>query len=509
MKDYSMIFKLGRGAFAAPLMVVLLSGTAHAALTADQVWQSWKDAAALAGMTVSAATEAKDGGSLMLNGVSIGPDGAPGLTISDIVLAEQSDGSVLITPGAGIGMDYAGSNGDTANVNVAHEGLTITAREDAGALVYDYSATALKVDFDSKYATLGTTAEGTAMQGTSLGKVAFDDLAGSYSDTPGANRAFGMTLTASNLAYDIVGDNSDIPMKTTSVSNTADVALDFNVVIPQTVSLLALQSAVEFQKALQEGFSFSGRTKQGVSNGSSGQESEFMPYQLAVTAQPGEATFEFNKDNFSMQSASQGLVLDVTSAMVPAPIKVTSGPVVANILSPVMAGDVAGDYGLKMQLTDFTVNDEAWAMVDPGGVLKRDPANLSIDVSGKAKIDFLALAIADETGAPPPVPQPETLDIKELALNVAGAAFAGTGAFTFDNAMGIPLPLGEANVSLTGGNALIDGLIATGMMTDEDAMGARMMMGMFFAPGADADSLTSKIEAKAGGEIWVNGQRIQ
>ena len=176
----------------------------------------------------------------------------------------------------------------------------------------------------------------------------------------------------------------------------------------------------------------------------------------------------------------------------------------------IIGGGPAGLYfALLMKISQFTVNDEAWGMMDPGGALKRDPADLSIDVSGKGKIDFLAMAIADETGGVPPIPAPESLDIKDLSLSIAGAAFAATGAFTFDNSMGVPMPLGEANVSLTGGNALIDGLIATGIVTEQDAMGARMMMGMFFTPGADADSLTSKIEAKAGNEIYVNGQRIQ
>ena len=32
---------------AAPALVILMGGTAHAALTADQVWQSWKDGAAM------------------------------------------------------------------------------------------------------------------------------------------------------------------------------------------------------------------------------------------------------------------------------------------------------------------------------------------------------------------------------------------------------------------------------------------------------------------------------
>jgi hypothetical protein len=36
-----------------------------------------------------------------------------------------------------------------------------------------------------------------------------------------------------------------------------------------------------------------------------------------------------------------------------------------------------------------------------------------------------------------------------------------------------------------------------------------MMMGAFMSPGANPDELTSKIEAKAGGEIYVNGQRVQ
>lgn len=509
MKDFSTISRIGRSAIAAPLAVLLMSGTAQAALTADQVWQSWKNAAALAGLTVSAATEAKDGGSLMLNGVTVAPEGLPGLTISDIVLAEQADGSVLITPGADIGMDYAGPNGDTAMVDVAHEGLTLTAREDAGALVYAYAASVLTIDFDSKFEVPAATADAAALQGVNLGKISFDDLAGTYSDTPGANRAFGMALTTSKLSYEIVGDDPDMAVKTTSVSSTADVALEFNVVMAQTVSLMALQSATDFQKALQEGLSLSGRTKQGVSTGTSGQESDFMSYQMAMTAQPGEATFAFSKDGFAMDSSSAGLVIDFSSPMMPVPVKVTSGPVVANIASPVMAGDVAGDYALKMQLTDLAVNEEAWAIVDPVGVFKRDPANLLIDVSGKAKIDFLAMAMAEESGAVPPVPAPETLNITSVALSIAGAALAGSGAFTFDNATGMPMPVGEANVSLTGGNMLIDGLIATGMMSDEDAMGPRMMMGMFFAPGAEPDSLTSKIEAKAGGEILVNGQRIQ
>ncbi|MES2144391.1 MAG: hypothetical protein V4516_08505, partial [Pseudomonadota bacterium] len=245
MKDFKWISAMGRTAAMTPLMVLLLSGTAHAALTADQVWQSWKGAAALAGLTVSAATEARDGGSLMLNGITVAPEGMPGLTISDMVLAEQADGSVLITPGADIGFQTTGGAGDTAAMKLTHDGLTLTARDDAGALVYDYAAAAVNADFNASYTAtqLGDTAP--AGPATNVVKVAMDAVSGTYSDTPGMNRAFGMTLNASRLAYEVTTSDPGFPMKTSSTSDTADVALSLAVTMPQTVSLMALQSAAE------------------------------------------------------------------------------------------------------------------------------------------------------------------------------------------------------------------------------------------------------------------------
>ncbi len=78
--------------FAAPVLVLLMGGTAHAALTADQVWQSWKDACAMVGLEVKAATENKDGGTLTLNGVSVAPAGMSGITISDMTMTEPRTG---------------------------------------------------------------------------------------------------------------------------------------------------------------------------------------------------------------------------------------------------------------------------------------------------------------------------------------------------------------------------------------------------------------------------------
>ena len=81
-------------------------------------------------------------------------------------------------------------------------------------------------------------------------------------------------------------------------------------------------------------------------------------------------------------------------------------------------------------------------------------------------------------------------------------------AVSNERAAQVPLPVGTADVRLEGGNKVIDALIKLGVMTEEDAMGARMMMAMFGQPAGD-DVLTSKIEAREGGSIFVNGQQIQ
>ncbi len=490
---------------AAPGIALLLSGTAHAALTADQVWQSWKDAGATVGLTISAATENTSDGVLTLNGVSIAPEGGAAVTISDMTLTEQSDGTVAIEPGSDIGVTMSGDS--EGSVKVTHDGLTITAREADGGMAYDYAADKLDVVYDATYP--GMSMDGSeAPKATASGNVGFTNLSGVYSDTPGANRTFGFDIAADTLAYTTNSEDPGMEMKQTSTSETAGIEMSMDFALPSTIALTALSTASDFTTALNEGLSFSLSTKQGESNGSMKQESAMMPMDLTMKAGGGEGTVLFNKDVFSMKSSAAGLDVSMAPGMAPVPVNVTSGPIEFDLTTPVIAAEAAGDYAFLMKLTDFSLNEEVWGLVDPQGALTHDAAQIAIDISGKTKLDLPGLMAAEEAGVQPPIPAPESLNITELGLKVAGAALAGTGAFTFDNSMGIPMPLGEANITVTGANALIDGLIKTGLLSEDDAMGARMMMGMFMVPGANADELTSKIEAKEGMQILVNGQPL-
>jgi hypothetical protein len=55
----------------------------------------------------------------------------------------------------------------------------------------------------------------------------------------------------------------------------------------------------------------------------------------------------------------------------------------------------------------------------------------------------------------------------------------------------------------------MDTLVNMGLLPQEQAMGARMMMGLFARPGDGPDTLTSTIEVKEDGSVLANGQRIQ
>jgi hypothetical protein len=48
-----------------------------------------------------------------------------------------------------------------------------------------------------------------------------------------------------------------------------------------------------------------------------------------------------------------------------------------------------------------------------------------------------------------------------------------------------------------------------GLVPEDQAMAARMMLGLFARPGDGPDTLTSKIEVKGDGAILANGQRLQ
>lgn len=481
---------------AAPVMALLLCGTAAQALTADQVWADWQALASGAGIAVSSATEVKGDGELRLNGVRIAPEGATGgITISELAIVEEDDGSVTFYPEE-IKVDVVAPAGASGNVVVAHEGLGVSVHEDAGGLGYGAFADSLSV-------VTKITGPNENLDVT----VNLDGLDGRYTrETTGML----VNLLAKRLAYSVAQKTSF--SDSTQVSDTADIDLAAELSIPAGLDLMSLQSPTDFFAAARNGLGLVAEVTQGPSSGSLTDANPMVPMSMRFSAGPAKTGFEMNKDIFAFDTQVSTVAATLLPPMLPVETPVSMDEMVMSFGMPVVAAEAA-DYGLGLKFGNLVIGDAVWGMIDPGAVLARDPVNLDLDLTGAAKIDLLDLMESDENGTPPKsVPELISADINTLSVNLAGAALTGTGAFTFDNAMvamgGPPMPLGVADLRLSGGNKLVDGLVAMGILSSDDAMGARMMMAMFGKPEGE-DVLTSKIEAKEGGAIIVNGQRIQ
>jgi hypothetical protein len=234
------------------------------------------------------------------------------------------------------------------------------------------------------------------------------------------------------------------------------------------------------------------------------------------TAETGLLDVAVSNEAISYALGTTELDFTMSGADIPLPeISASIGEIGFSVLVPASASEEPKDYALNITLSDLSVSDMIWGMIDPAAQLPRTPATLIIDAVGTASLLFDLFNPESMMALEADLPvELETLNINQIVLDIAGAALTGNGAFTFDNTDlttfdGMPAPTGSIDLKLVGANALIDKLVGMGLLPEEQAMMGRMMMGMFARPEGE-DTLTSKIEINgAEGSISANGQRLQ
>lgn len=496
----------------AGLVATLMTGTAHAALTADQIWAAWQDNAATAGLSLVAQSKTTDGDVTTLTGVTIKQAVSSGLdiagSIAKITMTNGTDGSVVIAfaPTFTVPLPFGEDEGTFA---ISHENLTLTARAADGGTAYHYTGEALTIATDFAYKV--DAFDGSDPQEASVDATfSFVNPVGTYTDTPGTNRKVTIVHASDSLDYTMVQVDPTLGTNTDQGANISDVKFTYEMTMPTTQRITEIDGGAAFSRALMDGLAFRMDLSQGIATQTDKTQSAFLTYDARIVSQPGSAVFSMDKAGGGIAGTGGATVVDVTSPAFPFPmLHVEMSGLGMDFRMP-LTGTQSVPFRYMIKMDNLTVNEEAWAVVDPAAVLPRDPATLSLDLTGMAALDLGAVIDSGEGGsAPDPLPSIATLDIADLKLAVAGALMTGTGAFTFDNSTGIPMPRGAADVTLTGGNALIDGLVAIGIVPEDQAASARMMMAMFMEPGDADDTMTSRIEARDDGGIYVNGQRVQ
>ena len=487
--------------------IALLSGPALADVTAQDVWTDWQDLLARYGAEITTSSQTQSGGTLTVSGLSAAfsiEEGDMTLNIGDISFAEQGDGTVLVTmpDTMPFDMNFTDPDGKTGKV-----GFTMS--QPGGALVASGDPDNMRYDFD--YPTMSIsdfTIEGDdvpedlplAIDMVASGVTGF--MALQAGDVRSYESESTVASIAMNMSFEDPAEGSG--SFRLSMSDLTQAVRGAFPDIEMDMSAAALAMA---------GLSQTGTGTYGPSTFEFAADGPDGAMEMAAAAEGGTIDVNFGMDGLNYGGVTNGITMTVGGSAIPFPMPLTFAMEKSEgrIIMPMVPNpDTAQEFGLVMTLEGLEIDNILWNMFDPAEQLPRDPATLVVDLGGSVILteDFTSPEYAESMEAAPPGTI-ESLDINAIEIKLAGAELTGDGDFAFDNSMGMPVPSGTANLMLTGGNTLLDTLVGMGLIPEDQAMGARMMLGLFARPGDGPDTLVSTIEVNEDGSILANGQRIK
>lgn len=489
----------------ASIAAILSAGAVQADVTAADVWANWQEVLSIygeSGVTIGAEETTSD--SVTVSGLSMemsDDEFAMSADLGTLVFQEQGDGTVAITMAENYPMTMKGEDGTVIGMSIRQSGMALVASGTADDIIYDMSADTYVFQIDDV-----TSPEGPVKADV---RFAMNDVSGTYNVNVGDLR--NLAYTVSTGSVDILADVADpesngaflLSGKINGLAVNADMALPLDTSDPEAMFNNGLSFDAQYSYD-DSGYLFEFDDPEGGSNGTG-------------TISTGPAQIAGNMDMAMMgyDTLINDFAATVTSSDMPFPVSFAMGQLGTGFTMPLQKTDTPEDFAISLNLSEVSVNEEIWMMVDPGNALSHEPATMKLDLTGTAKL-FFDILDPDQADAMAMAAQPgelHSLNLNDLTLAIAGALITGEGAFTFDNTDmetfdGVPRPEGSATVNIKGANALIDKLVGMGLLPEDQAMMGRMMMGMFARTVGD-DELTSTIEVNAEGHVLANGQRIQ
>ncbi len=488
------------------LFSILASGS-FADVTAKEVWDSFKIQISAYGAIT--AQEVQDGNTLAVSNITTTSDVdgvATQTTLSGTIsFIEQGDGTVSIQlpnlMDVNVGVSGEGAPPVKVTMGIAQQGMTVIASGTADNIKHDFNAPSLT------YALSGIDVDGQNVTG---------DLNITMSETVGTWTSSGQTTQRNVADYTMAGMTIKGQFKEPGSSNgfvidatMKDLTAKTDTTIPEGFANL------EPEKIFSSGFAVDGTLAYGATDFAMQVTDKGRTTNVDGNMAGGTFDFGMDGDAIRYNTATDAMTVSgVIPGMPFPPVEMKMDSSSFNFAMPLGKTDAAQDFGLGVSIKGFTVSDFLWAMVDPAQQLPRDPATVVLDIDGKANwlVDIFDPAAMAQAG--PTAGKIESLTLNDLEVTVAGASLTGTGDFTFDNNdlqtfNGIPRPQGAIDLAMSGGITLLDKLTSMNLVPQQQAMGIKMMSGLFAKPGTGPDTLTSRIEIDPSGSILANGQKIQ
>jgi len=504
------------------LSAALLPGLANADVTADDVWQNMQDYMATLGgsNTISAS---RQGDTISVSESTLAYElpfgiGQLNLDFSGFSITEIGDGTVsvdysdLVT--YGVAVNIKGKGSFSAKLDFTFDEYKTIASGIPGDVTYTWSTNGMNVHARDVKLDRINPPEGGQEEFTmnADGKVA--DMSGvmrvQVAELVKTQSSYSIGKQETSFGFSLNGDGVAFIGGAQSVEATSNTFLPRN-----GMDLMNLAAA------LRDGLSFEVNSKT-IGYHTSQVVEEKGEVVSSQTTRVQEQTAKYALDQTSVRVSGTALDGDIEAPPgkdIPFPVKFHLDSARGGMTLPLLASDDLQDVGYNFDLQGLSISGDLWDMVDPQKTLSRDPMVMEMDLAASVLnkvdwLDFMAVKARFDAGEVPI--ELHEMKLNTLTLDAVGAKLTGSGSGSFDNSDlesfgGFPKPTGVIDLALRGGNGLLDNLVAMGLMSDEDAMGARMATAVFTAPDPDAgeDALKSRLEMTGEGHILANGQRLQ
>lgn len=498
-----------------PGTLALLMGTtaAMADLTAQDVWDDWRanmDIYGESGVTVGG--ESIVGNTLTVTDLNISiddPDQGTSVqaNMPSITFTEQGDGTVLVTTSEAYTFsfqevsEYFPDEPSSIAGQLVQDGLQIVVSGSPEELTYDLTANSYAFEI-TEFVDFG---EAMPLEAT----FSLNDMTGTYVVRPGAIREISYAVAASTVDMLMTMNDPEEGIALNFNGEIADLALEADVALPEGFADQDPEEMSFAGFAIDAGYTFGGLSY------AFDFDDGYDAASGTASASGGHLDLLFNETAVAYDTAVQNMAVAMQVPDFPFPINLNLAEYGITFAMPLARTEEAEPFAVGINLSELSINDEIWMMGDPTGQLPRDPITAQIGLSGEVKwlYDLLdpeqqmQMAMSDMPA------EPRSVQIDALNISALGVQVTGQGGFEFDAsapgiAPGVPQAVGQVSVDAQGVNSMMDTLVSMGMLSQDDVMGARMMMGMF-ASASGNDGLSSSLEINAEGHVIVNGQRIQ
>ena len=488
-------------------LALLLSTTAaFADVTNRDVWDAWKEILTNVGYDVNG-SETEAGGVLTVSDLVMSFDmtpeeGSARIDMGELRFEEQGDGTVRVFMQDSIPMQVVVTEeGETSDITILMNtrGSDIVASGDPQNVTYTYSADGVDVLLDNLLVD-GEPVEDLNFKAQGMG------VSGQSSLQVGASISLAQSAMINSLSIAADGEDEEEG----SFDLKADIlgmSFEASGMVPEGAD------EAEPGELFRAGFNMGGTFGAEGSTIVVSASDDSGPTNINMTTGKSQLLMRAGEGEFEYDGGVNDLALNMLGPDLPLPVVVNMDEFSYGFLMPLLKGDTPQSFDASFKLAGLTISDMLWGIFDPGGMLPRDPATVSLALTGTATL-FDDLVSEEMEGSDEIPGEVNSVELTEILVDVVGAQISGDGSFTFDNTDmetfdGFPRPTGAINLKAKGINGLLDTLVAMGLLPEDQVMGARMMMAMFTVPGEAEDEMSSKIEVNEAGHVLANGQRIQ